>query len=95
MDRKEKKKAKFFGFPLTKMGAQIVYILGVLLLIGTAVSLLWLVYSYFTISAAYTAWGVDPVYAGSYMTYIIPWLVIEISMVILAFYMISCGRKGR
>ena len=95
MDSKKKSKAKFFGFPLTKTGAQIVYILGILLLIGTSVSLLWLVYSFTIMSSAYAAWGVSGYYAGGYLTYMIPWLVVEVSMVGLAIYMISCGRKGR
>ena len=95
MDKKGKKKAKFFGFPLSKGGAQIVYILGILLLIGTSISLLWMIYSFITMSAAYAAWGVSGYYTAGYLTYIIPWLVIEIGMVVLAFYMINCGRKGR
>ena len=95
MDKKKKGKAKFFGFPLSKMGAQVVYILGILLLIGTSINLLWMVYSFMTMSATYAAWGVSGYYTGSYLTYIIPWLAIEIVMVVLAFYMINCGRKGR
>lgn len=95
MDRRKKGKAKFFGFPLTKTGAQIVYILGILLLIGTSISVLWLVYSIMIMSSTYAAWGVSGYYAGSYFTYMIPWLVVEISMLILAIYMINCGRKGR
>ena len=95
MDKNKKSKAKFFGFPLSKPGAQIVYILGVLLLIGTSINLLWMVYSFMTMSAAYAAWGVSGYYAGSYLTYMIPWLFIEITMVILGIYMINCGRKGR
>jgi len=94
MDKK-KTKAKFFGFPLTKSGAQIVYILGILLLIGTGSSFLWLLYSFTVMSSAYMAWGVSGYYAGGYLTYMIPWLVVEVSMLVLAIYMISCGRKGR
>ena len=90
-----RKKAKFFGFPLSKSGANIVFILGVLIVIGASIQLLWLVYSFATVGTAMAAWGVGTWYAGSYMTYMIPWLIIAVSMTILGFYMISVGRKGR
>ena len=95
MDKKNKRKAIFFGFPLTKQGANIVFILGILILLGVGISLMWLVYSFVTVGSAMAAWGVGSLYAGSYMTYMIPWLVVEIAMLILAIYMITVGRKGR
>ena len=89
-------RAKFFGFPLSKTGANIIYILGILLLIGTLCSFMWLIYSFVIMGSAYAAWGViDTLYAGSYMTYMIPWAIMEIVMLALAIYMINCGRKGR
>lgn len=88
-------KAKFFGFPLSTTGANVVYILGILLLIGTLCSFMWLIYSFVIMSSAYAAWGVSGYYAGSYITYMIPWIIMEIVMLILAIYMINCGRKGR
>ena len=95
MKKGKKGKAMFFGFPLTKGGAQIVYILGILLLIGTGISFLWLIYSFAIMSSTYAAWGVSGYYAGSYMTYMVPWIAVEIAMMILAIYMIKCGKKGR
>lgn len=88
-------KAKFFGHPLTKSAAGIVFWLGVLMVIGASIQLMWLVYSYMTVGAAIAAWGVSSYYAGSYMMYMIPWLVVIIVLYILGFYMISVGRKGR
>lgn len=90
-----RKKVKFFGFPLTKKGAFWVFIIGILIVIGSSIQLLWLVYSFATVGTAMAAWGVGMYYAGSYMTYMIPWLVIVIGMTILGFYMISIGRKGK
>jgi len=96
MDKRKKGKAEFFGFPLTKGGAQIVYILGVLLLIGTSLSFLWLVYSAFTAYMLFQTYVLEG-YAGYYAFSLwnwIPWLVVEIAMMILAIYMMQCGKKG-
>ncbi len=87
-------RAKFFGFPLSKTGANIVYILGILLLIGTLCSFMWLIYS-FVMSLTMAVWGLYGYYGGAYLTYMIPWAIMEIAMLILAIYMIKVGRKGR
>lgn len=89
-------KAKFFGFPLSSTGANVVHILGILLLIGTGISLLWLVYSFVVMSSTYASLGLaGTYYAGNYITYMIPWIIMEIAMLILAIYMINVGKKGR
>jgi hypothetical protein len=88
-------RAKFFGFPLSKQGANIVFILGILILIGAGIQLLWLVYSFTTVGTALAAWGAYGYYAGSYMMYMIPCLVIVIVLLVLGIYMIKVGKKGR
>jgi len=96
MDRR-KSKAKFFGFPLSKSGAQIVYILGVLMLIGTSLGSIWLIY---IVWGSYTAWqyyiglGLEGYYAWSVFSWI-PYIVVIISFLILAIYMMQCGKRGR
>jgi len=95
MKQKNKGKAKFFGFPLSKQGANIVFILGILIVLGALIQLFWLVYSYITVGSAMAAWGVGTWYAGSYMTYMIPWLIMDVILLSLGFYMIGVGRKGR
>ncbi|KKK85370.1 hypothetical protein LCGC14_2773970 [marine sediment metagenome] len=93
--RRRRSKAKLFGFPLTKRGSFWVFIIGVLMVIGSSIQLLWLVYSFTTVGTVMAAWGVGTYYAGSYMMYMIPWLVIIVVMLTLGFYFISVGKKGR
>ena len=93
--RRRRSKAKLFGFPLSKKGAQWVFIIGILVVIGASIQLLWLVYSFATVGTAMAAWGVMTWYVGSYMTYMIPWIVIIITMITLGFYMVVVGKKGR
>ena len=93
--KRGRRKAKFFGFPLSKTGANIVFLLGILILIGSSIQLMWLAYSYVTVGSAMAAWGADTYYAGSYMTYMIPWLVIDVILAALGIYMISVGKSGR
>lgn len=87
-------KAKFFGFPLSNVGAQIVFILGVLLLIGTLMSFLFLTWSFISTSALLSYYGTHISYAGAFLSWI-PWLITEIFMLGLAIYMIKVGKQGR
>ena len=94
---KSKSKANFFGFPLTQTGAQIVYILGVLLLIGTLLSSLWLFYLVWN---SYMLWqtivdlGYEEYYAWSMFSWL-PHIISSVVFIILAIYMMQCGKKGR
>jgi len=93
--KRGRKKAKFFGYPLSQSGAGIVFILGILVLLGGSIQLFWLIYSWATVGSALAAWGAAGYYAGSYMTYMIPWAIFAVALTILGGYMISVGKKGK
>lgn len=94
MDKGKKGKAMFFGFPLTKTGAQIVYVLGILMLIGVGISFLYLVWSIVSISTIYTSYGLFDYGTSFSFMYLIPQLVVEVFLLVLGIYMIKCGKKG-
>ncbi len=82
-------KANFFGFPISRSASSVLFIFGILILIGTSISFLWMGWSLIsltTLGLQITGYGV--------MT-ILPWLIIEISMLVLAIYMISIGKRGK
>ena len=87
--KKGRNKVKFFGFPISRSSAPILFILGVLIFIGTLTSFLWMGWSLLSL----TALGFQ--ISGYGIMTILPWLIMEISILTLSIYMIIIGKKGK
>ena len=90
MDRK-KGSAKIFGYKLSKSDAKIVYFLGLLLFVSTLIVLAWILY-WVTVSAPIWKANAEQDVATLGMWLWMTYLIVDISFMFLACYMMRCSK---